>query len=106
MKYTYKEAIELSYKALDLIPDLKKFFKRSESLEYTMEEIEDAFYYNAYAGQPVDKFMQEHFDFFRGEIFNYIDADEFLTYAKERFPEIKWGHEIIENWWITEVGDP
>ena len=106
MKYTYKEIIELSYQALDLIPDLKKFLVKNQTIEYTMDEIEDAIYLRAYAGQPVEKFMEEHKEFFRGIIFNWLDVNEFLTYIKKRYPEVKWGSEIIERIWITEVGDP
>ena len=106
MNYTYKEIIELSYQALDLIPDLKKFLIRNQTVEYTMDEIEDAIYLGAYSGQPVEKFMEEHKAFFKGTIFNWLSVDEFLTYIKKRYPEVKWGSEIIEHIWITEVGDP
>lgn len=102
----YKEKLQLSYEALDLIPDLKKFFIPNQTIEYTMDEIEDAIYLHAYAGQPVEKFLKEHYDVFKGMIFNWLDTYEFLDYAQKRFPEILWGHEVIEQYWITEVGDP
>ena len=106
MYQSYKDIIHKTYTALDLIPDLKKFLVRNQTVEYTMDEIEDAIYLCAYAGQPVEKFMEEHKEFFRGTIFNWLSVDEFLTYIKKRYPEVKWGSEIIERIWITEVGDP
>lgn len=102
----YKETLELSYKALDLIPDLKKFFIPDQTVEYIMDEIEDAIYLHAYAGQPVEQFLEKHYDVFKGMIFNWIDTWEFLEYIRNRYPEVQWGHEVIERYWITEVGDP
>ena len=102
----YKKAIALSYQALDLIPDLKKFFIPNQTVEYIMDEIEDAIYLYAYAGKPVEKFLQEHHDVFKGMIFNWLNTYEFLDYCKKRYPEIKWGSEVIERFWVTEVGDP
>ena len=105
MSYSYEEILSISYGALDLIPDLKKFFIRSNTIDYIMDDIEDAIYLHAYAGQPVEKYLEEHQDFFKGMIFNWLGTDEFLRYCKKRFPEIKWGYEVIERIWVTEVGD-
>lgn len=105
MSYSYKEILSISYKALDLIPDLKKFFIKSNTIDYIMSDIEDAIYFHAYAGQPVEKYLEEHKDFFGWDIFNWLTTEEFLSYCKERFPEIKWGSETIERIWVAEVGD-
>lgn len=102
----YKEALKLSYDALDLIPDLKKFFVPNQTIEHIMDEIDDAIYLHAYSGQPVEKFLEEHYDIFKGMIFNCLDTYEFLEYIHNRYPDIKWGSEVIERVWITEVGDP
>ena len=102
-KYSYKECLELSYKALDLIPNLKEIFYQSASLDNIMLDIYDAVYYHA-AGQAVEDFLNEHFDFFKGSIFNWMTDDEFIQYCNSRFPEISWGHRVKEEYWVSNIG--
>ena len=46
-------------------------------------------------------FFNKHSNFFKGDIFNWITEDEFIDYCRQRFPDIKWGHETIEKYWIA-----
>ena len=38
------------------------------------------------------------------EIFNYIGQDEFIEYCIKRYPEVRWGHEVIERFWVADDG--
>ena len=106
MKYTYKEIIMYTYTALDLIPDLKRFFQKGMPPTHIMNDIYDAIsFYHIYDNTPVTQYMEKYKDFFQNDIFNWITESEFIAYCERRFPEIKWGHQIIEEYWIAEIGN-
>jgi hypothetical protein len=30
-----------------------------------------------------------------------MSQDEFMEYCKKRYPEVKWGYEFIERYWVA-----
>ena len=101
--YNYNECIEICEKALDLI-DVKQFLidgKEPSDIIYDIEEhyvdpISDDTYMLEY-------YMKEYPEIFGEEDpmpFNYMTSDEFIEYCEKRYPDIHWGHEFIEKYWV------
>lgn len=46
--------------------------------------------------------MKDHPDIFGKppELFNFMLDYEFLKYCSKKYPEIHWGHENIERYWV------
>ena len=103
-EFGYKETIEITEKALDIL-DIKKFLIKDKDPHEIMNDIDD--YIEDGDGEDVWKveyFMKEYPEIFGDpwfSIFNYMDDDEFITYCKKRYPEIHWGHEFIERYWVA-----
>lgn len=97
---TYREIKEKSYKALDLYPDLKSFLQKDLEAYDIMNNLEEDIENNPNNKEQLIKYMQEEKNFFNNDIFNWITEDEFINYCKERFPEITWGYELIERYWV------
>ena len=104
VKYTYEQAIDICEKALDLL-DIKEFLISKEEVRNIMIDIEDYldtrryFYYDT---REIDNFMSNYPEIFgeNYEIFNYMTDDEFIDYCKKRYPNIRWGNEVIERHWV------
>ena len=88
MKYKYQESLDLTYEALDLL-SIKEYLHKGWKLSDIMENIET---YVSSGMFPIHfyAYMQEHYDFFRGKLFNQITPYEFLTYCTNRYPDIEW----------------
>ena len=102
-KYSYTESIEICEKALDIL-NIKQFLLIGEEVYDIMHAIED--YIEDGDGEDVWKveyFMKEYPEVFYNppELFNYMTEDEFLEYCKKRYPEIHWGYECIERYWVS-----
>lgn len=103
MYSTYKQGINITHQALNLL-DIKKFLIRNKEPQDIRWAIED--YIDDGDGEDVwavEEFMKQYPKIFGNppEIFNYIGDDEFIEYCCKRYPEIKWGHEIIERFWVA-----
>ena len=102
-KYTYVESIEICEKALDLL-NVRKFLIKDKSPHEIMWDIEE--YYNdpmSIGTDEIEYFMKEYPEVFgkdNPEIFNYMTDDEFLNYCEKRFPDIRWGYEYVERYWV------
>ena len=104
-EYSYTESIKICEKALDML-NIKSFLIIEEELHNIMRAIED--YIDDGDGediQKVEEFMEQYPEIFHNppELFNYMTEDEFLGYCQKRFPEIYWGHEVVENYWISGI---
>lgn len=97
---TYREIKEKSYKALDLYPDLKSFLQKDLEVYDIMNAISDDIETNPYNKKELIDYMEQEKKFFCQDIFNWMSADEFIDYCKERFSEIIWGYELIERYWV------
>ena len=97
---TYHEIKEKTYKALDLYPDLKSFLQKDLEVYDIMNAISDDIEINPYNKKELIDYMEQEKEFFCYDIFSWISADEFIDYCKERFPEITWGYELIERYWV------
>lgn len=101
----YREQIELTEQALDLL-NIKAFLIHGEELEDIYKAIQ--WYIDDNDTEEVHKvrrFMDGYDDFFHGDIFNWMTSDEFIEYCIKRYPEIRWGHEIVERFWVINRGD-
>jgi hypothetical protein len=100
-KYSYIQSIAITERALDLI-NVRKFLHKGLEPYTIMRDIEDDMieYPNEY--QEVINYMQTCPEVFSNppEIFSYMTDDEFMRYCESRFPDIQWGHEIIEKYWV------
>lgn len=97
----YKELLQIEYDALDLLP-IKDFLKKDmeiSEIRYAIEEMLNS----EIKAERLEfwNYMDDHEDFFKGDIFNWMDEDEFLQYCENRFPDIHWGHEIVERYWVA-----
>lgn len=97
---TYREIKEKTYKALDLYSDLKSFLQKDLEAYDIMNNLREDIENNPNNKEQLIKYMQEEKNFFNNDIFNWITEDEFINYCKERFPEITWGYELIERYWV------
>lgn len=102
MEYSYEDSIKISQQALDLI-DIKKFLISGKEICEVIYNIED--YFENSDEEEIQKlkyFMKDYPDIFGKtlELFNYIDDDEFISYCRKRYPDIYWGEEIIERYWV------
>lgn len=102
-KYNYTESIEICEKALDIL-DIKQFLLIGEEVYDIMHAIED--YVDDGDGEDIWKvelFMKKYPEIFANPpaLFNYMTEDEFLEYCKKRYPEIHWGYECIERYWVS-----
>ena len=93
---------KLTYEALDLIPDLQEIFYPNASIEDIMLDISDEIYYHA-AGSEVEKFLNDHYEIFNGNIFNHFTTNDFFNYCQKRFPDIEWQYKIIEKFYVMRV---
>lgn len=101
----YDEILRIEYGALDLYP-IKKFLKKDTEIQTIMHAIEDAIEIEPHELNPKFwTYMKEYEDFFQNDIFNWIAEDEFVKYCENRFPNIKWQHEIVETYTIVSAGD-
>ena len=105
-EYNYKESIEITEKALDLL-NVKRFLKKDKTSSEIMQDIED--YYCNQSNidtYMVEYYMKEYPEIFGNpiDIFNYMTEDEFLSYCQKKYPKVVWGNEIIERNWIISVG--
>lgn len=102
----YKKAISITEEALNLI-DLRSFLIRGRDLGdiYNLISGYIADPYNNEANS-VKEFMVYYPEVFESsafngyDIFNYMAEDEFLKYCKKRYPEIHWGSEVVERYWV------
>lgn len=97
---TYKKIKELNYKALDLHPDLKHFLQQGKEVNDIIDAIEYDIEINPYDKKELINFMEENKEFFCHMLFNWMTDYEFIEYCKERFPDIQWGYEVIEKYWV------
>lgn len=98
---SYDELLKIEYGALDLF-SIKDFLKKDAEAWAIRRAIEDAVEIEPHELNPnFWEYMEEHEDFFKGDIFNWMDEDEFIKYCQDRFPDIKWQSEYIERHWIV-----
>lgn len=102
-EYNYTESIEICEKALDLL-NVKQFLKKDAEPHDILWAIED--YINDGNREEVwviEEFIKKYPQIFGNppEIFNYIGEDEFIEYCIKRYPEVRWGHEVIERFWVA-----
>lgn len=100
MTYNYKKIKELNYKALDLYPNLKSFLQKDLEVYDIMNAISNDIEINSYNKKELIDYMEQEKEFFCYDIFNWMSADEFIDYCREKFPDIQWGSEIIERYWV------
>lgn len=102
-KFNYTESIEICEKALNLI-DIKNFLLHGKDLNEIIQDIEN-YYEDPLSDCPweVEYFIKEYPEIFGNppELFNYMTDDEFLEYCKKRYPEVRWGYEYIERYWVS-----
>jgi len=98
MKHSYKDSINITQQALDLI-DIKKFLISGKDISDIKYDIR---FYIHISEDKVKNFMSQYSDIFGIDldIFNYIGDDEFISYCKRRYPDIYWEEEIIERHWV------
>lgn len=92
----YKKSIEICEKALDKI-NIKDFLIQGEDIRSITKAIE------AYpVNDEVINFMSNYPDIFGDppNILNFMLDYEFLNYCKRRYPEINWGYELAERYWV------
>lgn len=105
---TYKETIEICEQALDFL-DIKRFLVLNKDVDAIIDNIEFYLYENQTVNcnkenlKKLNEFMSEYPEIFGdlGELFNSITDDEFIEYCQKRYPEIHWGHEVIERYWVS-----
>lgn len=101
-EYTYLTSIEITEKALDIL-NIKQFLVKDKELNSIMDDIR---YYieigNEQDAQKVENYLKQYPSIFSNEpdIFNYMADDEFMEYCQKRYPEIHWGYEFIERYWV------
>ena len=100
MKYSYTQGLDLSYQALDLFP-VKDFLEQDRTLTEVINIINQELMVNANTYQKLWNFLEAYEDHFQGNIFNYMTDYEFLVYCQKHFPDIKWGHEIVDKYWVA-----
>ena len=106
MYSTYEQCINITKQALDLL-DIKKFLikdKETRDIRWAIEDyIDDGDGEDVWA---VEEFMKQYPQIFGipPEIFNYMGDDEFMEYCQKRYPEVRWGYEFIERYWIANDG--
>ena len=104
----YTETIQIIEKALDKLT-IKDFLEQSLGDELTeiMKNLEESLEYEFSQGngKEVYEYMKQYPEIFGNppELFNYMDEYEFLEYCQKKFPEIYWGHEIVEKYWISGI---
>lgn len=92
----YKECIEINEQALNKI-NIKNFLVQGEDIRSIMKTIEE---------YPLDdeviNFMLNYPDIFGNppNILDFMLDYEFLNYCKRRYPEINWGYELTERYWV------
>lgn len=106
MYSTYEQCTKITYQALDLL-NVKQFLKKDTEPRDILWAIED--YIDDGDGEEVwaiEEFMKKYPQVFGNppEIFNYIGQDEFIEYCIKRYPEVRWGHEVIERFWVADDG--
>ena len=98
--YTYKESMELTKQALDKL-DIKRFLRQGREVYDIVWDIEH--YLIIESRKDLKEFwdyLTLHEDFFKGELFNYMTADELIEYCQKRYPDIHWQEEIIEKHYV------
>lgn len=105
-KYSYKDIIDITYKALDFIP-IQHFLKKDLTIKEIWNNIEGYQLKNnqCYLNNDLFEYMSKYNDFFEGDIFNWITEDELITYCEQRYPNVRWTEEIIIKNYIVEVGE-
>ena len=101
----YRESIKVCSKALDMI-NVKEFLILGQEPYDIMNDIED--YVDKVENETtcqVITYMKQYPEIFGKipELFNYMTDDEFITYCKERYPEVEWAYEIRERYWVANV---
>ena len=108
-QFTYKETMDTTAEALDLL-DIKSFLQKDLELYSIMMDIQDYIDYSYKEDAiAVQNFMKQKYPMFgeylETEIFNWMTGDEFIDYCKKRYPEVKWGYQNIEKYWVAQIGD-
>lgn len=103
MYSVYEQCINITNQALDLL-NVKQFLKKDTEIRDVRWAIED--YIDDGDGEDVwavEKFMEQYPQVFGNppDIFNYMGDDELIEYCIKRYPEIRWGHEVIERFWVA-----
>ena len=106
MNYNYEQSIQICEEALDLM-NVKNFLEDNEEVKIIMNNIEES--YNAYphCSKNVTNFMLQYPEIFGKDdpqLFNYMNQDEFINYCEKRYPNIHWGYETIERYWVINHG--
>lgn len=83
----YKEALEYNKKFLDGLGDLREFFKVDLDINDLMIKLE-----SIYAEEAEEDFV------LRGELFAFMDRDDFIQYLEERY-HVHWC-----EWMVTYRG--
>ena len=99
----YFKNIEITEEALNML-DIKNFLQQGVDLYDIIWDIRD--YIDDGDGEDVwavENYMKQYPRVFGSppDIFNYMANDEFLDYCKHRYPEIRWGYECIERYWVA-----
>ena len=93
--------ISLSKQALDIYGKVRNFLDRGAEVDDIMNIIEEDI-----DTQPKEEnkelwdFMNNHKAVFQNDIFNCMTEYEFIDYCRERYPDINWGQEVVERYWI------
>lgn len=98
--YTYKESMELTKQALDML-DIKRFLRQGREVFDIVSDIEH--YLIIESREDLEEFwdyLDLHEDFFKGEVFNFMTDYEFMEYCEQRYPDIHWQEEIIEKHYV------
>lgn len=106
-KFSYAESIEICEKVLDMIP-IQTYLGLGLEPNDIMWDIECDLHAGIKDGRtlPIYIYMLDYPEIFGDdppELFNYMTDVEFMTYCQKRFPEIKWGHETIERYWVHGI---
>lgn len=99
--YTYNESMRLAEQALDLL-DIKSFLRKGREVYDIVSDIEHFLIIEPQENlKEFWDYLTLHEDFFKGELFNYMTADELIEYCQKRYPDIHWQEEIIERHYVV-----
>lgn len=101
MNRQYEKEISLSKQALDIYGKVRNFLDRGAEVDDIMDIIEeDIDTHPKEENKELWDFMNNHKAVFQNDIFNCMTEYEFIDYCRERYPDINWGQEVVERYWI------
>ena len=102
-KFSYVGSLKICEQALDMI-DIEKYLINSSEPLNIMKNIENDI--QKEHPENLFNFMEQYKEIFDKslKLFNYMTDLEFVNYCKKRYPNIKWGHQFVERFWVINDG--